>query len=224
QAEVIAGLTRVDMDYARDEMDVYTLGGKYYFEKVETANLPIAESAFLNKNGGVYAIASRADFPGEDYESYTVGADYFIPDAFLYFDVSADQAKYGSDTDNDWGTTLGVTPIEGLLISTEYYHDQGYDANLSAKYVTATGAGEFINIEAQVVDGDDEGEETYTSVGADYYFDRTFSVGGQLENVDSDNSYTIRTHKFFTEQFNAGLAYTDAPDGHTISVAVGLHF
>lgn len=224
QAEIAGIAARIDADNSKGTLDVYSLGGKYYFEAVDTDNLPLSEAAFLSKNGGVYGAASHSSLFGKSFDVYSLAADYFIPDAFLYFDVSAMRTKYGAFTDDEWSTTLGVTPIDGLLISTEYNHDQGYDANLSAKYVTATRAGEFINIEANIVDRGDEIEGTYTEIGVDYYFDRTFSLGGEVESEDSDNSYTIRMQKFFTEQFSAALSYTDGVDENRVFLAAGFRF
>lgn len=190
--------------------EAYSLHGGFYFSEVETANVPLAEAAFMGRNGAAYAGASRSSWQGYDFESYRVGADYFISEAFLYFDVEAEQSKfeskkYGSSLDNDWNATFGVTPVDGLLVSTDYDRDEGYDANLAVKYVTALAADNFINIQASVADGE---EGVYTLVGADYYFDRSFSIGGIFGNGDSDTSYQLRARKFFTGQFSAALSYT----------------
>ena len=222
QSQVGARAWRGDFDGVSSKTNVYGIAGAYYFDAVKTTNVPLAEAAFLGKNSDVHAQAVHTSQPGPDVNNYDVGAEFFIPESFLYVDAGVQQSKIkGGRTDNDWYTSVGITPIDGLLVSTSYAHDEGYDPNIKAKYVTALGAGEFINVEAQYVDGDNY---TYKSVGADYYFDNTFSVGGELSNIYSDNSYTVRTRKFFTEAFSGDLAYTDAPDGNIISAGVSVRF
>ncbi|HWV16531.1 MAG TPA: putative porin [Cellvibrio sp.] len=207
--------------------ETYGLLGGFYFSEVETANTPLAEAAFMGRNGAAYAEAYRTSWLGYDFESYKVGANYFLSEASLYFNVEAAQSKfeskeYGSDLNNDWNATLGVTPTDGLLVFTSYDRDDGYDANLAVKYVTALGADNFINIQASVADQE---EGIYTLMGADYYFDHSLSIGGIFGNGDSDTTYQLRARKFFTEQFSAGLSYTNGDNSFSsVMLDAGFRF
>jgi len=221
QSEVGAIAVRTDIDGVSSKENAYGISGAYYFDAVKTSNLPLAEAAFLGKNSNAHAQAVRSSWDGEHNNFYELGAEFYIPENFLYVDAGVLRDTGKGYTDNDWYTAVGITPIDGLLVSTKYYHDDGYDANIKAKYVTALGAGEFINVEAEFVDGDDS---TYKAIGGDYYFDNSFSVGGKLENVYSDNAYTVRTRKFFTEQFSGELSYTDAPNGNIIMAGASVRF
>lgn len=226
QSEVAGFISRADIDGGSGidnggDVDTYGVYGVYHFDAVNTANVPLAEAAYLGKNSNVYGSLTRASGDEDDVNTYAAGARFFIPESFLYVEAGAQRSKYDGFTDDDWYSRVGVTPIDGLLVSTVYSHDEGYDPNVSAKYVTGLGAGEFLNVEATIVDGD---SDTYLAVGADYYLDASFSIGGELENVDSDNAYTVRTRKFFTEQFSGELAYTDAPNGNQISVGAAIRF
>jgi len=223
QAEISAGVVRSDIDYLKDDIDTYHVEGAYYFKAVNTSNLPLAESAYLGKNSNVFAgfldVPRHNGWPSS--QSYQVGAEFYIPENFLYAKAAVIRNSSGGSHESDWFTSVGITPIDGLLLTTQYYHDAGYDANIHAKYVTDVGAGQFINVEAGFTDTD-FGTEAY--IGGDYYFDNTFSVGAQVRDNDADTEYTLRTRKFFTEKFSADAFYMDADFGSTIGVGLAVRF
>jgi hypothetical protein len=222
QAEISGGVSRTDYDHISNDVNRYDLDGAYYFKAVNTANLPLAEAAYLGKNSNVFAGVSdwhRKSF--NSLQSYNVGAEFYIPENFLYVRAGVIRNSSGTSRESDWFTSVGITPIDGLLLTTTYTHDAGYDANIHAKYVTDLGAGQFINVEAGFTDTD-FGTEAY--IGGDYYFDNTFSVGAQITDNDADTEYTLRTRKFFTEKFSADAFYTDADLGSTIGVGLAVRF
>lgn len=222
QYDVGAEVVRTDLDGLNSETNKYGLTGAYYFDAVKTSNVPLAEAAFLGKNSNVHAGVSNLSRPGPNLNSYEVGAEFFIPENFLYVDAGVKQARTKGNTDNDWYTTLGLTPIDGLLVTTSYAHDEGYDANIRAKYVAPLlGAGEFINVEAAFRDGDGY---TYKELAGDYYLDTTFSVGGIIRNAHSDTSFGVRARKFFTEEISADASYEDTPDGNVVTVGANIRF
>lgn len=219
QYDIGADLSRTDKD-GQSKTNKFEVFGSYYFDSVNTANVPLAEAAYLGKNSNAHASAARSS-GGDDVNEFSLGAEFYIPENFLYIDAGVTRETENSNDDNDWYTTLGVTPIDGLRVSTTYAHDEGYDANIHAKYVTSLGAGEFINVEAAFYDHDDSSSKL---VAADYYFDTTLSIGGQIENRYSDNSYTLRGRKFFTQDVSGELSYTDRADGNVISVGANIRF
>lgn len=223
QSEISVGASRYDVDGVSSKTDRYDLVGVYHFNAVNTTNLPLAESAYLGKNSNVFA--SLEDYPHQNGNSslqkYQVGAEFYIPENFLYVKAGASRYSTGTTRDNDWFTALGVTPIDGLLVTTEYNHEDGYDANIHAKYVTDIGSGQFINVEAGVADADDG---TIFQIGGDYYLDNTFSVGGNIVDNDDGTDYTLRTRKFFSESFSGELSYTDASYGNVVALGLAMRF
>jgi hypothetical protein len=222
QSEISVGATRIDENGIKSKFDSYDLQGVYHFNAVNTANLPLAEAAYLGKSSNVFA--GVMDFPRQDgspsYQRYAVGAEFYIPEHFLYVRAGGYSDAFGSHHNNDWFTTVGLMPIDGLLVTTAYNHDEGYDANINAKYVTQIG-GQFINVEAGVKDAD---RGTTFTIGGDYYVDNSFSVGGNIVDADYGNEYTLRTRKFFSESFSGELSYTDTPDGNIVNAGLAFRF
>lgn len=187
--------------------------GEYHFAPVQTRNHPLAEAAFLERSTNVYAQSA------EDFDVLSVGGEFYVPNTMFY--VAADVSHYDyARSDTVVTGTFGVLPLDGLRITTSVT-DDGYDANVSVKYVTALGAVNFLNVEASYQDDD---WDDYLSIGADFYIDRTFSVGGSYEDVYGDDVFTLRTRKFFTEQFSAELALSDSDWGTGILIGAAMRF
>lgn len=223
QAEVGAGATRFDLDGFSSKVKSYDANGRYYFKAVKTDNLPLAEAAYLGKNSNFYAgyAYTEASSLSPKVNSYGAGVEVYIPESFLYVNVGASRNSYDGRHESDWHTSVGITPIDGLLLTTQYAHEDGYDANIHAKYVTDIGNGQFINVEAGIADSDDG---SILDLGGDYYIDNTFSVGGNVRDGDDGNEYTLRTKKFFTEQFSGELAYIDTDYGNIIRAGISYRF
>jgi hypothetical protein len=223
QADVAASAARHDVDGINSNFNRYDVIGHYYFNAVKTDNVPLAEAAYLGKNSNFFAGYARTNADGIDSRtnSYGVGLEVYIPESFLYVKAAAQRDSIDGHHLNDWYTSIGITPIDGLLITTEYDHEDGYDANIHAKYVTALGNGQFINLEAGAIDGDNG---NIFNVGGDFYFDNTFSVGGDIADSGDDNAYTVRTKKFFTDQFSGELSYTDTDKGNIVRAGVSYRF
>jgi Putative general bacterial porin len=223
QADVAGGAARYDVDGVNSNFNRYDVSGHYYFNAVKTDNLPLAETAYLGKNSNFFAGYARTHGDGlvSKINSYEVGLEVYIPESFLYVKAAAQRDSIDGYHQNDWYTSVGITPIDGLRITTEYDHEDGYDANIHAKYVTALGNGQFINLETGATDGDDG---NIFNVGGDFYFDNTFSVGGDIADYGDGNAYTVRTTKFFTEQFSGEVSYTDSDDDNIIRVGLSYRF
>lgn len=133
-----------------------------------------------------------------------------------------------SNNENDWGLTLGVAQIEGLLITTDYMNEPGYNLNLTAKYVQKLEGDTAININASFIEGDEdssllgEAEDT-TTLGIDYYFSRNVSLGVVFSDA-SESEYGVRTQIFFTQQFSVAAEYLTADSENIITVATALRF
>ncbi len=221
QVDLEALASHTKLDGFDSKVKTYGVGGAYYFNPVSTLNVPLAEAAFLGKSSNVYGGAFRSSWSGADFNTYLVGAEFYIPENFLYVDAGVSRMTGKNYTDNDWYTSVGITPIDGLRVTTKYFHDEGYDANISAKYVMGIGGDNFINLEASVMDAD---AGTIKEIGGDFYIDTTFSIGGAISQQHSDNTYTVRTRKFFNEQISGELSYEDGPDMNIYTAGISVRF
>ena len=108
QAEVNAGATRYDQDGISSSDHTYSLGGSYYFNPVHTSGLPLAESAYLGKNSNVFA--GVIDYPSQhgnpSSQAYTLGAEFYIPESFLYVQAGATRLQGKHWNDNEDGTSV----------------------------------------------------------------------------------------------------------------------
>ncbi|MET0355589.1 MAG: putative porin, partial [Cellvibrio sp.] len=129
QAEVSAGASRTDYSDFVGDVDRYNLEGKYYFNSVNTANVPLAEAAYLGKNSNVFAsVIDEHNKHTNSSQHYRIGAEFYIPENFLYVQAGVIRNSSGTSRESDWFTAVGITPIDGLLLTTMYVHDAGYDA------------------------------------------------------------------------------------------------
>ena len=203
-----------------------SLVGEFHFKPVETANKPLAEAAFLQKSSNVFAAVRSVDFDftSDNNDVIEAGVEYYVPNSMLYVAAEVIRTEYGSYSNNDWCTSVGVTPVDGLLIKTNYCHDDGYDANLQAKYVTQLAGETALNLEASYAKSDDElSDEDSYSLGADFYFTRKFSLGATYEDEYGYSATGVRSRYFFNEQISLAGAYVDSDfwgDSYTLSAAV----
>lgn len=226
QGEVGVRATRVNSDYFDSDGQMYGLSGAYYFTPVNTGGVPLAEAAYLGQNSnffGDYLYApSQHSVPRA--EIYTLGAEVYIPENFLYVKAGAShldtKAPYADD--NDWFVSVGLTPLKGLLVTTSYSENAGYNPNVRAKYVTNVGAGRAINVEVGVTDVDNAG--TATLIGGDFYFDETLSLGGEVRELDSSRFNELRVRKFFTPDFSGAIKLANTPHENAVRLDVGLRF
>lgn len=215
--EVGADYSDTDYDGAAGSDDSFGAYGKYYFQPVRpTTKSPLAEMAFVNRSSNAYVIGES------DLDVVTGGVEFYIPDTIFYVNGKIRRTDHdGEETNNDWGVDLGVTPIEGMLIWTEYFDEDGYDANIHAKYVMPMSGGNFLNIEGGYIDAD---EDNTAYVAADFYFDQTFSVGAGYADVAGDDQFSLRTRKFFTTEFSADLSYTKSDYADIIAIGASYRF
>lgn len=209
QAEVGASAGLIDPDNGSSSGS-FGVDGTYYFNPVQTRNAPLAEAAFLDKASNVNAHYNYNEVGDDEVHNYGVGGEYFVPNSDFYVsgNVSRQDTKYkfGADVDTTlYGAEIGYLPAPGLLIAAGvkgYDNDytDGVDPTLRAKYVTTLSNGKDINLEAGAAFGDlDE-----YSLAADYYIDKTLSIGADYYDNDlNDNSeFGINARKFFTPQIS----------------------
>ena len=207
QAEVGASAGLIDPDHGSTSGS-FGVDGTYYFNPVQTRNAPLAEAAFLDRASNVNAQYNYDEVGDDKRHNYSAGVEYFVPNSDFYVsgNIGRDELKFkhGSDFNTTvYGAEVGYLPAPGLLIAAGvkgYDNDlkDGVDPTLRAKYVTTLSNGKDINLEAGAAFGDlDE-----WNVAADYYFDKTLSVGVDYydNKLNDNNEFGVTARKFFTPQ------------------------
>ncbi|SPL70605.1 hypothetical protein KPC_1783 [Acinetobacter stercoris] len=206
QAEVGASAGLIDPDNGSSSGS-FGVDGTYYFNPVQTRNAPLAEAAFLDRASNVNAHYNYSEIGDDEVSKYGAGIEYFIPNSDFYVSGNIGRQDIDFDRGGDLDTTLygaevGYLPVPGFLVALgvkgyDNDNDNGVDPTLRAKYVTQIG-GKDINLEAGAAFGDlDE-----YNLAADYFIDKTFSVGADYYNNDltDNNEFGINARKFFNQQ------------------------
>lgn len=206
QAEIGASAGYIDPDNGSSG---YSLGaeGTYYFNPVQTRNAPLAEAAFLDRASNVKAQVQYQDYDNNlEVTDYGAGIEHFVPNSDFYMsgNVSNQNVDYGIADDDTtyYSAEVGYLPAPGFLLAVgakgyDNDHDDGVDPTIRAKYVTQMG-GKDINLEAGASFGDlDE-----YNLAADYYIDKSFSIGADYYSNDltDRDEFGINARKFFTPQ------------------------
>lgn len=214
QTELKGSYGEIDFDDSPADLNNTSLQGTYYFSPVDTANRPLAESAFLQKASSVYVGGSYLKYKENDSAfdssergySYnrSAGVDFYIPNSIFFVGAGINEFKYKyewkeddaigretSDWESQWYVKAGVAPIDGLLVWSEFYEDIDVSEswNINAKYVMPIGrAGQWLNLEASYEDSSDNGLDAQTlTLAGDYYLDTHLSVGAGLTHYSVDN-------------------------------------
>lgn len=200
-----------------DNYDGVRLEGEWHFMgAVNTARHPLAEAAFIERSSNISLDYTYRDYDEVSTDRTNVELEYFVPNTMFYVGAGF----HNRDGDNDWSVTLGVTPIHGLLVTTRYYGDDGYNLNLAARYFTELPIGNALSVRAEYQDQD---EDDFVSLEADFYMDRTLSVGAIIENR-ADTDFGVRTRKFFTPVFSGQVSYMARDNGDEWTLGVSYRF
>lgn len=127
------------------------------------------------------------------------GAEYYVPNSDFYASANTTrtEVKTGSTkgSDNLYSAEVGMLPMPNLLVAIGVAgNSDNTDPTLRAKYVYKLGAND-VNLEANASFGDLD----QFGIGADYYIDRTLSVGAAYNDDGNDDSFGIRARKFLTQ-------------------------
>ncbi|NNH76845.1 putative porin [Acinetobacter sp. ANC 5380] len=239
QAEVGAAAAYVDPDNGGSG-SAFGVDGTYYFNPVQTRNAPLAEAAFLDRASNVNVQATFADRGDLDSNTYGIGAEVFVPNSDFYLSGNISQneterfnvlgQKYDFDT-TYYAAEVGYLPTPGLLIAAglkgyDNDNDDGVDPTLRAKYVTTLSNGKDINLEAGAAFGDlDE-----YNLAADYFIDKTLSVGADYHNNDltDQSEFGINARKFINQQVSlegrVGFGEVGNNDYNSFGVAAKYRF
>lgn len=248
QAEVGATAGLIDPDHGSSR-GLFGVDGTYYFNPVQTRNAPLAEAAFLDRASNVNAHYDYTQIGDVKNNVYGIGGEYYVPNSEFYLsaNVERDELKFKRDVKSNidlkkfnttfYGAEVGYQFAPGLLIAAGVKgYDNDYknsaDPTLRAKYVTNLNNGQAINLEAGVGFGDlDE-----WNLAADYYLDKTLSVGVDYYDKDHNKDYNIandrqvgiNARKFVTPQVSlegrVGFGKADHSDYNTYGIAAKYRF
>lgn len=237
RAELILQQERVDVSgngYDQKDRNTSLMGG-YYFQAVDTANKPLAEAAFLGNHSflSLSYEKSKSDsklngepFYSSDSSVKSLGVGVYIPSTIIY--LGAEHQKYSPDGDGFTWYTLGVVPVDGLLVYTNYFHEDGEssEANLGAKYVLPLQNEQAIGLMFNYYKGSDDLDDYY-NLAADYYFNHRWSVGANI-GTNGETLYGLRSRYFITEQFSVigemGRIKSDEYTTKDFSLGVSVRF
>jgi hypothetical protein len=223
--EVKGGFDRDVPDGDSYDINTTTLSGNWYFNPVSIDGVPLSEAAFLARSSYLSAIVARFDgFVDTDQNALAASVGYYIPGTMFFVSGGASRVEnvYGVSStlvlkryDTNWFGTLGIAPLDGLLISTNF-HEDGYDPNITAKYVGKLPNDHFYAGSVSLVDP--EFGDTSFGLDFDYYFDESSSLGAGYDHVG--DRWEMRAEKFFSKSWAAGVsAYTaDGVDGFGVNV------
>jgi hypothetical protein len=196
----------------------YGVAGTYYLEPVTTDGLPLAEAAFLNRSSFVRAGTARAEFGDGKIDIFHATAGYYMPDTIFYGELSFTYLDDFSPGDRSiFSGAFGVTPIDGLLVLTRFDED-GWDPNVTAKYVGKLPNAHFYAATVSAVDPDEGDVDVRLDV--DYFLDTTLSVGAGVGRHD----WTLRAEKFFTPGFAVGGRFSALDEGDQFGASVTWRF
>jgi hypothetical protein len=235
QTEINATYSEFDSDYYTGDNYSINLQGTQYFSPVDTANLPLAEAAFLRKASSFSLSLANSDYKYErdNQDNYQRGASvtYFVPNSIFFVGAGIAESKYtyqyrysneiapikgSTDWESSWSAALGIAPIDGLQVWSDFYEDTDVSDywNLNAKYVKPLAGERAFGVEVRYADFRAADSDSI-NVSADYYFTHRFSVGagvGQMWNDEYDDhtSYDIHMRHFFTQNASIQLSYSDS--------------
>lgn len=211
-------------DDSAGDLDTATLSGTWYFAPVSTDNVPLAEAAYLGRASFLSGGLAFSDFLDQTLDAQAVNVGYYIPGTMFFAGVGATRIEQINalspvvvkEYDTRWFGTLGVAPLDGLLVTTDF-REHGYDPNITARYVGKLPNDHFYAGRVNIAEGEFGG--TQYGLDFDYYFDDSTSLGASFDDgdnrLDGGNRLELRAEKFFSKSWAAGVsAFTaDRYDG-----------
>jgi hypothetical protein len=213
------------------DVNVARLGGTWYFAPVSTDNVPLAEAAYLGHASFLSGGIAGSNTLGTTLGAQDMNVGYYIPGTMFYAaagvahqeDILAiSQSFVQTEYRTSWFGKLGVTPLDGLLVTTDF-REHGYDPNLTARYVGRLPNDHFYAGSVNYTDADTYLNDATYGVNFDYYFDDSASLGAGYESggdlFAGDDRFEIRAEKFFMKDWAAGVSVYTADRSN----GVGFH-
>jgi hypothetical protein len=209
------------------DANTFSLGSTWYFAPVSTDDVPLAEAAYLGRASNLSAIAARFEWEFESLDTHlnaqAARVGYYVPDTMFYAAVGVSRGQNVTAINSTivqkeyvttWFGTLGVAPLDGLLITTSL-QEHGYDPNVTVRHVGKLPNKHYYAGSVSIVDPD-HGDTSF-GLDFDYYFDATSSLGFGYE--DGGDRWELRAEKFLSKSWAAGASAFTANHGD----GVGIH-
>lgn len=223
QTEVNAGLSVIDVD-GGDQTTAISAGGTYYFAPVNVKDYPLAEAAFMNRASNVSANLGYGKNDDVKVTTLGAGAEYYVPNSDFYASAAVERTQVKvagvKESDNLYAVEVGILPVENLLVAVGVAgNSDDTDPTLRAKYIYNLGANK-VNLEANASFGDLD----QFGIGADYYIDRTLSVGAAYNDDGNDDTFGIRARKFLTQDVSVQGSVNFGSDVNVFGVSGTYRF
>ncbi|GGD75543.1 putative porin [Lacimicrobium alkaliphilum] len=223
------GYERLDLDADYADTDIFSASGKYYFRKKQALG-PWAEFDFLNTKSNVSAYYINQE---GDVDAIKIAGEAFIGNILV--GAGYKRSDTGTSSYNSSSATLGYLIQPNLLIKADYQdHPHGGDAVFSARYTHSLAGKDYIGFDLAVDDdfdywsgsskyfralgqnrylaaefniNDNDGTTTWGLAG-DYYFSQATSVGLGYQDLDQDDSVSVRARHYFTQNWALSASYS----------------
>lgn len=170
QAEVNGSYQNMDNDVA--DVDTYQVGGEFYLNGVQSNAGPFVEAAFLDQ-----ATSFRGTYQDNDIvDGVIIGGRFIEPTSGMLFEADI-------STGDLEGFNLGVglyLDSHSTIVANYIEQDDTTDGfGIKYKNLITQNNGTYVNLEggAQFIESDFDQEYSTFSVAADYFFDKTMSLG-----------------------------------------------
>ena len=238
QVELSASYLKEETNTIDDKFEANLLTAEIFFDKVETASHPFAEAAYLEHTSSLLVryVDSELATPSYDidYASAGLEANYVVPDSLyilkaLYSSLEADyKGGVNGSIDGDalgFGAGIYLTDNSSIVLS---YLQLDYDFEIIS-FLASSNKATDIDIEYKRIQALEDGRaygfiaslmssefETATTseintiidVAFDYYFNRSISVGAEIEinsgddKAEEGNAVGINASMYLTPVFS----------------------
>lgn len=197
----------------------------WYLEPVRTGNLPLAAAAFYTRANNVYA--SYVTFDDLDLNVLGLGGEFYVDRLYL----AAEYMRFSNGgSSDDFGVAIGYVPVDGLRVAARYvFADVGGDAyGVDLKYVTQLAGDTAFGLDASAEFLDDDFDSKSYSLGADYYFNPSFSLGARMvysdDDFGSDTAWGAGAKYFFTPTISGEIEYLSGDSADTLGLRIAARF
>ncbi len=227
------------------QTESHVLGEAAFLERANNIHIDLKRTEYHQPSYTVY-FEDTTSGPDEYNYSYSetfggstvrdnklsLKGEWYLAGELLYLGLGLD--RYGQDFPNrpnndiQWNASLGITPVDGLLISSDFYEDQqlDFDWNIGVKYVNDTLGRTFaINANVRHLQS-----KEYLTLGVDYYVDRTLSIGVEAQEIWlGTTDLEVRARKFLTDSWSISARYfkTDSAEwygGNAKELSIGTSY
>lgn len=256
-----ASYAHLEENSSNDNNEAAAVGGnvKIYLAPVSTNKGPLAEAAFTSMASSVYGGYDYVETDSSNdikLHAFNAGGEFFIPTSLvnkvaplnvpLYAAGSVYRPKIESLGSNayTYEAKVGFLPVPNLLLAAGVAglansDDDETNALISGKILSKVGAND-LNLQADIILGHDHDA---VRMAADYYIDRTLSVGTGYAMVNNEvakdpYAFNVNARKFLADNFSVqgkvsfGKGYADingnqanllagTGDDKTVAVTVG---